>query len=158
MLLWWAQAAGCSAVVRAIVERSLAWREEASRLLVGSEECVEVNWQRVQLIFVVNSMLSLIVGYSADLAVLCSAMSGDTAHCHLSAFVLAFLLQSKEEKVAAAAEPPQQPVLTVRDIAGKVAAAFKDLVSGSMSAGAQLDKVRRFSWHVPPQQEEHETV
>jgi hypothetical protein len=55
------QVAGCSAVIRTVVERSVALREDVGRVPAGSEECVELNWKRVQLMFVINSMLSLIV-------------------------------------------------------------------------------------------------
>jgi hypothetical protein len=50
-------------------------------------------------------------------------------------------MQNREEKAAHGADPPQQPALSVRDIAGKVAAAFKDLVTGSLSHTMQLEKV-----------------
>lgn len=55
------QVAGCSAVIRTVVERSVALRDDVGRVAPGSEECVELNWKRVQLMFVINSMLSLIV-------------------------------------------------------------------------------------------------
>lgn len=52
-------------------------------------------------------------------------------------------MQNREDKAARAADPPQHPAITVKDIASKVAAAFKDLVMGSLSHTMQLDKVRR---------------
>jgi hypothetical protein len=160
------QVAGCSAVIRTVVERSVTLRDDVGRVPAGSEECVELNWKRVQLMFVINSMLSLIVSTTVPsclLNIMPSPLSTEKCHQGFQTTTTKKLqlfdsprpglfnycaLQNREEKAAHAANPAQRPTLTVKDIASKVAAAFKDLVTGSLSHAMQLDKVGRVTCHV----------